>query len=100
MKAVALIHSASYSIQILIAVFQNTMCKSFPSISISPRLTKLPIALSPSDNIALAALILSIPSVIATVFGAIISYQSFMQYQALGKFGPCTLVDRRETLTS
>jgi hypothetical protein len=42
-------------------------------------------ALSSSDTIALISLLLSIPSIIATILGAIFSYQSLKQFQAFCK---------------
>ncbi|KAH6679185.1 hypothetical protein B0J14DRAFT_649577 [Halenospora varia] len=39
--------------------------------------------LSTNDKIALATLILSIPSIIATVLGVIISYRSLKQFQVV-----------------
>jgi hypothetical protein len=42
-------------------------------------------ALSPNDKIALATLILSIPGIIVTIWGTIINYQNFKQFQALCK---------------
>jgi hypothetical protein len=50
------------------------------------RLTENTTALPPSDVLALATFILSIPSIAATVIGVFISYRSFKQFQAL-----CTL---------
>ncbi|KAN0089219.1 hypothetical protein V8E51_019479 [Hyaloscypha variabilis] len=42
-------------------------------------------ALSSSDKIALATLILSIPGIIVTIWGAIINYQNFKHFQALSR---------------
>lgn len=41
--------------------------------------------LSTNDRIALATLILSVPSLIATILGVIISYRSLKQFQAIRK---------------
>ena len=61
-------------------------------VTLFSRLTKTTAALSPSDQIALATLILSIPSTIATIFGAIINYRRLKQSQTSCKLCFCTTI--------
>ncbi len=77
---------------------RSTMRKSFhwKSACLYSLRTTAP---SINDWIALVTLVLSIPSTVATIFGAVISYKSLREFQALGNCYPHFLTLVIETLT-